>query len=1034
MKRLLLFACLLLATAGASAQDIIYVDGDANGANNGTSWADAYTNPGAAFDNGVAGSTVWIAGGLYTTPSAGPFIIDKGMTILGGFAGNETSADAANPTANVTTLSGDVAGNDVVGAYSRTSYSDNNRVFFISDTNSTSTFIVTMDGLTVANGGRTANVSDVNDFSSTGGGIYSTARLALSRVRFTGNRASTGSALCLIGVNTAGSAFSGITVSGNFTANPNAESRFDGGAFYVRSTGNLTFNGVNFSGSGAVTDPTGLFVAVNVFGLSMDKCSFSDVTTAELGSGMVLFVTDDVEITNSTFDDLTSDGGAIFIIGRDAATGEVLDENDFVFSNCSFNKCTAPAADAVGGAFFCIDANLTFNNVSLNDCVSGGNLGGAMYYDVRGQRTRAYSLDMNNSNFTGSSSGGAGGALYSVTTEAASVNITVDGGEFSDNSGVGIGGAVAAVADPASRLRIKFDGTEFTNNTSTGDAYGGAVFVEGTECEVTFNNVTADNNNAAEDAGGDDLARGSFNTTLGVGSVVNVNGGTYENHPGNLGTFFVNGSSQLTLRGATFENNGSGENLDVRAGAAIHARFNESSPGLIVDDCTFRGNVVTRLPQIISGGSAIFVSGGNTTAVPVTITNSKFENNSATGTANGAAVYFLDGLKATIDDCTFSGNRVGGEGGAIFYRNFQLRDTVNGVVSIDYAPFEGVISNSIFELNGAVQQGGVISTQRAVFDLTNNIFANNNVSGPGGGGAVIFNGNSPDFTLTTNAFNRVGTVQLTANVVHNTFWDNRHGSSADARGEHIAFFQTGETSLNEGNSMTINVLNNIFLVRDPRTRGEQLGIEVDPNLPNRPDLQPIGLLDVNLLGGNYFNSENHPDIMLSAEDVLNDDLEDLDDIAPLFTDLDDDLEEEVFDFGLNLGDDNGAGNPLVNGGVQNALVPATDIFGTSRDGNPDIGAVEGDALSVSTGERVEESGLSISFFPNPTADIVTIQNDEADVQSFRATLADQTGRILATRVLAGATNQMNLADVPTGIYTLQLVINGKVYSKQIVKQ
>ena len=96
----------------SSLQAQIFVDADATGANNGTSWADAFTELHAATALAGYGAQIWIAEGTYH-PTAGTdrnisFQIDNGVEIYGGFAGGETSISQRDWVANPTILSGDI--------------------------------------------------------------------------------------------------------------------------------------------------------------------------------------------------------------------------------------------------------------------------------------------------------------------------------------------------------------------------------------------------------------------------------------------------------------------------------------------------------------------------------------------------------------------------------------------------------------------------------------------------------------------------------------------------------------------------------------------------------------------------------------------------------------------------------------------------------------------------------------------------------------------------------------------------------------
>lgn len=68
MKNLLLFSLLLLLAGSLTAQTY-YVKSNATGANNGTSWQDAYTSLTDALAAANAGQ-VWVAAGAYKPAAA----------------------------------------------------------------------------------------------------------------------------------------------------------------------------------------------------------------------------------------------------------------------------------------------------------------------------------------------------------------------------------------------------------------------------------------------------------------------------------------------------------------------------------------------------------------------------------------------------------------------------------------------------------------------------------------------------------------------------------------------------------------------------------------------------------------------------------------------------------------------------------------------------------------------------------------------------------------------------------------------------
>ncbi len=92
-----------------AAADPIFVDLNAAGDNNGSSWTDAYTNLQTAIEEAVSDDVLWVAEGVYTNDIDGTesFSIDKSLTIYGGFTnGMETLGDR-DATAHPTILDGE---------------------------------------------------------------------------------------------------------------------------------------------------------------------------------------------------------------------------------------------------------------------------------------------------------------------------------------------------------------------------------------------------------------------------------------------------------------------------------------------------------------------------------------------------------------------------------------------------------------------------------------------------------------------------------------------------------------------------------------------------------------------------------------------------------------------------------------------------------------------------------------------------------------------------------------------------------------
>ncbi len=178
----------------------------------------------------------------------------------------------------------------------------------------------------------------------------------------------------------------------------------------------------------------------------------------------------------------------------------------------------------------------------------------------------------------------------------------------------------------------------------------------------------------------------------------------------------LSGDLTVNISGLTF----TGGNLVSGSGGAILAGFPNNVTN--ISSCIFSSNTA------VSNGGAISQSSGGTTH-SLTITNTSFTNNTATGAVGGAVNYAGIGT-VSITGCTFSGNTCGTQGGAInisgtgtgptttnILRNTFLNNTANGAtfggaaVAVVNAQTFNVNFNRLFNNNAAsVANGKVIST------------------------------------------------------------------------------------------------------------------------------------------------------------------------------------------------------------------------------------------------------------------------------------------------------------------------------------
>ena len=189
----ILSLCTGLVAAPAVAQEVpvLFVDADATGANDGSSWVNAYADLQDALAtarNNPDIAEIWVAAGTYKpTPADEPgpppapdrwasFELVEGVGLYGGFAGWETQRGQRDPdyAANVTTLSGDLNGDDESDPQSH----DDNSYHVVWAVGGESSTVI--DGFAIM-GGFTAS-TDMD-----GGGMYVSGDITIAHCTITGN-------------------------------------------------------------------------------------------------------------------------------------------------------------------------------------------------------------------------------------------------------------------------------------------------------------------------------------------------------------------------------------------------------------------------------------------------------------------------------------------------------------------------------------------------------------------------------------------------------------------------------------------------------------------------------------------------------------------------------------------------------------------------------------------------------------------------------------------------------------------------------
>jgi len=245
-------------TVSAAMGQIIYVDADAPGSNNGSSWEDAYNYLQNALSVSSSGDEIRIAQGVYKpdqganqTPGnrLATFQLINGVSLVGGFAGfGEIDPDARDIELYKTILSGDLKGDDVEVAdpcdlLRHPSRSENSCHVLSNETEG----IVVLDGFIVTGG----NANYGRNKHRWGGGLLNiSGSPVIINCRFTNNSASSiGGAMvmrvgtvvnCIFNHNCVGGYGgavwsdygSGITIS-NCTVVGNSSEYYGGGVYLI---------------------------------------------------------------------------------------------------------------------------------------------------------------------------------------------------------------------------------------------------------------------------------------------------------------------------------------------------------------------------------------------------------------------------------------------------------------------------------------------------------------------------------------------------------------------------------------------------------------------------------------------------------------------------------------------------------------------------------------------------------------------------------------------------------------------------------
>jgi hypothetical protein len=790
MRKILLIITFLFSLC-ATAQ--IYVDASATGANDGTSWTDAYTDINTAL-NDTASNDFWVAAGVYKPESTNNSSIDLNtdQKLYGGFSGTEVALSQRDFRTNTTILSGDQLGNDLNNGltYDMPERSDNNyRVIRVVGLG------VIVDGFTIQDGSAEGVASTLKEGAA---GILNNDTIIRNCV-IKNNVAERGGAFVASQSN-----INGTVIIENSIIQNNLASFAP--AFYAYSNLGQTIRFVNVQ------------FTENTSGNAVGQTGFGGVIWLRFQNAAVSMQMINCTISDNDYQNSSGSNVLSNIRVQSAGTGQYLLRNSIFWNNGTNYKVLHNQS---GSSSFLIDDNIDaddFSNISsatntiisdpiftdpVNDdytitanspaVESGTNshyAGNLPFEDYLGnQRIQGSVIDLGC--YESPFSNAAAPVVVYVDPMATGNN---DGSSWQDafislqtalnnNTSSDLWIAAGTYTPGASRTsRFEIRGT---NNL-----YGG---FNGTETQLFERDPSVNVTILSGDINGNDSGNVAENNTtysdnalhvvrvLGSGSSIDgitIKGG------------FANGSTTIDQEGASIQvterisrfsiNDCIVEGNFCIRGGALQAN-NLISLRLNIDRTVFTNNVARFGPAIYTTNKT-----GNPT-VTLNVTNSQFDNNRAVDTSNGAALgsiiwnraEFAGNVAATYTGCTFADNTVPASASN---NSFIILGSANG-------------GNSSLEIENTIFWDNTRGTNDMIFpvisDETNNRFV------------AVSNSLSPDNF--SNQTSKVSTIQSDPLFVTSSSNIYELGANSPA--------------MNSGNNSFVDAIYNVDIIGNDRIAG-----------------------------------------------------------------------------------------------------------------------------------------------------------------------------------------------------------------------
>ena len=426
-----------------------------------------------------------------------------------------------------------------------------------------------------------------------------------------------------------------------------------------------------------------------------------------------------------------------------------------------------------------------------------------------------------------------------------------------------------------------------------------------------------------------------------------------------------------------------------------------SSNNLTIRDLTLKDATVTN-----QQGAAIYFSRTGNTNNNLTLERVVFENNtinSGTATSNGGA-FFFNGNQLTVTDCYFKNNRVlkvgtnNPQGGAVTLATVA---STNGL----FATF----TNTTFEGNEAYVSGGALffnnvgarleTSPNSYVNFVNCTFLNNKATNTGttGGALNLTSGTTATFHL------------MNFKIINCTFLNNSSAGTSSR------------------NTMTINgnryesaiMVNNLMVPLSSASSGDIFGTNQTTNEKLKGSNNLIGgSITTSFINSSFFRTDSvaNKNLVGWREDF---------NINPALTDNSTETIFAVPFLAIN------PGSKAIDFGVNSYdspnVVPAKDVRGVAvYDSVKDIGAYEYDSGSTNLNQSPVNEGINI--YPNPAK------------SSFKIITSDKASNIeiftlSGIKIISDISpdDEININDLNTGVYIVNIQIQNSVYKKILIK-